>query len=98
MTQQTIWNVEGRIVVDTRISAAAAIEPVKPSLLHRVFDFIQQRGERGATDEKVAYALHMKESTARAAALSSRPPPGPRLNPPPTIMFRLAAHCLDHHW
>ncbi len=72
MTQQTLWNAEGRIAVDTRAAAAAAIAPMKPSMLRQVFDFVTNRGERGATDEEIAAALEMRESTARARRVDLR--------------------------
>ena len=63
MNQQTLWNGDGQIVVATRAAAAAKISPLKPSMLRHVFDFVS---ERGATDEEIAAALRMRESTARA--------------------------------
>ena len=63
MNQQTLWNGDGQIVVATRAAAAAKISPLKPSMLRHVFDFVS---ERGATDEEIAAALRMRDSTARA--------------------------------
>jgi hypothetical protein len=37
-----------------------------------VFDFVVNRGERGATDEEIAAALRMRESTARARRVELR--------------------------
>ena len=66
MTQQTLWNGDGDMVVNTRNAAAVAIAPLKPNMLRQVFDFVLSRGDRGATDEEIAAALYMRESTARA--------------------------------
>lgn len=72
MPQQTLWDAAGQIVVNTRATAAAAIAPMKPNMLRQVFDFVVNRGERGATDEEIAYALGMRESTARARRVELR--------------------------
>lgn len=72
MTQQTIWNQAGEIVVDTRAVAAAAIAPVAGGMGRRVHEFIRRRGERGATDEEISLALSMRDSTARARRVELR--------------------------
>lgn len=66
MIQATLWDDAGEIVVNTRRGAAAAIERQRPNMLRQVYHYIRTRGERGATDEEIAAALGMKESTARA--------------------------------
>jgi hypothetical protein len=65
MTQQTIWNGDGKIVVDTRRAAAAAIAPHLGELQSRVYEFIKSRGAFGATDREGQEALNMDGSTYR---------------------------------
>jgi hypothetical protein len=58
--------------IDTRASAAVSIKPLRPNMLRQVFDFVVNRGDRGATDEEIAAGLNMKESTARARRVELR--------------------------
>jgi hypothetical protein len=58
--------------IDTRAAAGAAIELFKPNMLRQMFDFITDRGSYGATDEEIALALGMRESTARARRVELR--------------------------
>lgn len=51
---------------DTRRQAAAAIEPLAPTMQARVLAFIRDRGQRGATDQEIAAGLDMLPDTARA--------------------------------
>jgi transcription initiation factor IIE alpha subunit len=71
VTQQSYFDF-APVVRDTRSEALAAIEPMKPNMLHQVFDFIVRRGDRGATDEEIAIELKMRESTARARRVELR--------------------------
>lgn len=72
MTQKTIWNGAGEIVVDTRRAAVAAIAPLAGGMGRRVLEFIRSRGERGATDEEISLELSMRDSTARARRVELR--------------------------
>jgi hypothetical protein len=72
MSQQTFFTFDMPIRIDTRAAAAAAIERIRPSMLRQVFDFIDNRRDRGATDEEIAAGLNMKESTARARRVELR--------------------------
>jgi hypothetical protein len=68
MTNQTFFDFDQ----STRTAAAAAIEPLKPNMLRQVYDLVAGRGDRGATDEEIAVALRMRESTARARRVELR--------------------------
>ncbi|MEX2171347.1 MAG: hypothetical protein WD851_18650 [Pirellulales bacterium] len=59
MTQRTIQ-------FDTSAAAAAAIARRAPVLRRQVLAFIASRGHCGATDEEIALATQLRESTARA--------------------------------
>ena len=72
MTQQTLWNGAGEIVVDTRAAAATAIAPLAGGMLRRVEIYIAGRGEFGATDEEISISLKMRDSTARARRVELR--------------------------
>jgi hypothetical protein len=66
MNQATLWNGAGEIVVNTRVSAAAAIAPLKESMLRQVYELVVAAGEHGATDHEISAALRMLGDTARA--------------------------------
>jgi hypothetical protein len=72
MSQQRFFEFDMPIQIDTRAAAAAAIAPLARNMLRQVFDFIDARGECGATDEEVAIAFRMRESTARARHVELR--------------------------
>lgn len=70
--QPTFWNAAGDIVVDTRREAAASIAPLAGSMARRVADYIAECGSRGATDEEIALALGLRDSTTRARRVELR--------------------------
>ncbi len=72
MNQQTLWDNAGKIVVNTRLAAAAEIAPMTPNMQKRVLAFVASRGHHGATDEEIAAGLAMRESTARARRVELR--------------------------
>jgi hypothetical protein len=63
---------DAAFVADTRAAAAEYIAPMKPNMLHQVLAFVASRGHAGATDEEIASALRMRESTARARRVELR--------------------------
>jgi hypothetical protein len=58
--------------LDTRSAAAASIEAHRPIMRCKVLEFVASRGDAGATDEEIAEALQMRESTARARRVDLR--------------------------
>lgn len=72
MNQQTLWNGDGQIAVNTRVAAALSIAPLKSSMLLRVLAFVTARGEHGATDEEIQLGVALRESTARARRVELR--------------------------
>lgn len=51
---------------DTSEAAAASMQPIAPTLRHKVYDYILGQGEQGATDDEVVGALGMAHRTATA--------------------------------
>lgn len=70
--QPTFWNAAGEIVTSTRAAAAASIAPLAGGQRRRVFEYLVERGALGATDEEIALALGLKDSTARARRVELR--------------------------
>jgi hypothetical protein len=66
MSQQTFFDFDTPIAIDTRAAAAASIQHLKATHLARVLDFLDSRGAYGAIDEEIAAGTHLRESTARA--------------------------------
>jgi hypothetical protein len=72
MSQQAFFNFESTAVHNTRGVAAASIAPLAGGMLRQVLELVDRRGECGATDEEIASALRMLESTARARRVELR--------------------------
>jgi hypothetical protein len=72
MSQQILFDFDIRSGSNTRAAAAASIALFRASHLQRVLEFIDARGERGATDEEIAAGVRLRESTARARRVDLR--------------------------
>ncbi|MDP6942733.1 MAG: hypothetical protein QF464_01175 [Myxococcota bacterium] len=51
---------------DTSEAAAESMEPHAPTLRHRVFRYILEQGDLGATDSQIEIALQLRHQTASA--------------------------------
>jgi len=53
-------------VAETSLEARKSVEPYIPSMKQRVFDFIFDRGARGATTDEIEVELKLSHQTASA--------------------------------
>ena len=61
----TDWPEPPSVPAPTSVAAAKAIEPVSGQLRRDVYEFIQGRGDEGATDEEIQGSLGMDANTER---------------------------------